>query len=55
MIYVVHRINLAGAEGYERLWRWQLFFCALARLPMLVGLLLLILGLECRFLKNRVP
>jgi hypothetical protein len=50
--YVIDRINLADAEGYERLWRWQVFFFGVARLPMLVGLLVLILVLEHRFLRN---
>src|SRR5438094_496765 len=34
-VYVSSRISLPGAEGYERLWSWQLFFFAIARLPLL--------------------
>ena len=32
-VYVTSRIALPGAEGYERLWDWQLFFFAIGRLP----------------------
>ena len=52
-VYVTSRIALPGAEGYERLWDWQLFFFAIGRLPFLVILLGVILWLERRISGRR--
>ncbi len=52
-VYVTSRIALRGAEGYERLWDWQLFFFAIGRLPFLVILLGVILWLERRISGRR--
>ena len=51
-VYVTARIALTGAEGYERLWSWQLFFFVIARPPLLVVLLGVILWLERRISKR---
>ncbi len=50
--YVNHRIHLSGAEGYERLWNWQLFFFSVTRLPILLLILAAILLVERRFLSR---
>jgi len=52
-VYVTSRIALPGAEGYERLWDWQLFFFAIGRLPLLVIVLGVILWLERRISGRR--
>jgi len=52
-VYVTSRIALPGAEGYERLWDWQLFFFAIGRLPFLVILLGVILWVERRISGRR--
>ena len=51
--YLVDRINSRDAEGYERLWDWQLFFFALHRLPVLVLLLVVVLWGEFKRLPRR--
>lgn len=51
--YVMRRTGLAGAEGYEQDWDWQLFFFALTRLPILLLLLLLIIWWEAKHLRLR--
>ena len=50
--YVMNRISLPGAVGYERAWDWQLFFFALTRLPLLTWLLAVVLWLEWRWLRG---
>ena len=52
-IYISETIALPDAEGYEKLWDWQLFFFSLVRLPILLVLLLVVLWLEYRFLPDR--
>jgi hypothetical protein len=51
--YVVSRISLPGAVGYERGWDWQLFFFAITRLPILALVLALVLWVEWRWLPGR--
>ena len=55
--YASVRTALPDAEGYERLWDWQLLFFSLVRLPVLVVLLVVVLLLEHKFLPgpNRGP
>ncbi len=51
--YVVDRISLPGAVGYERAWDWQLFFFATTRLPFLALLLAVVLWLEWKWLPTK--
>jgi uncharacterized BrkB/YihY/UPF0761 family membrane protein len=51
-IYISETIALPDAEGYEKLWDWQLFFFSLVRGPILLVLLLVVLWLEYRFLPD---
>jgi hypothetical protein len=44
--YVASRICLPDAEGYEKLWDWQLFFFFITRFPLLLVLLGAIIILE---------
>jgi hypothetical protein len=44
--YIVSRVNLPGAVGYEADWSWQLFFFGLVRLPFLMAGLVVVLCLE---------
>ncbi len=37
--YVSRRISIPDAEGYEKLWDWQLFFFSIVRLPLLLCVL----------------
>jgi len=50
-VYVVSHATSAGAEGYEKLWDWQLMFFALTRLPILVVVLLVVVFLETRYFR----
>jgi hypothetical protein len=45
-VYIVSRIGLPDALGYEADWSWQLFFFALIRVPLLVIGLVVALYLE---------
>jgi len=49
--YIIARVSLPDAVGYERAWDWQLFFFGLTRLPLLVAMLALVLWLESRWLR----
>jgi hypothetical protein len=51
-LYVTSRTGLAGAEGYEAEWDWQLFFFAITRLPLLLIVLGIVLWLERRLLRQ---
>jgi hypothetical protein len=45
-VYVVSRISLPDALGYDADWSWQLFFFALVRAPLLIVGLVVALYLE---------
>ncbi|OLC13323.1 MAG: hypothetical protein AUH29_13485 [Candidatus Rokubacteria bacterium 13_1_40CM_69_27] len=44
--YILHRVSLPDAVGYEADWSWQLFFFSLVRLPLLIAGLVAVLCLE---------
>ena len=50
--YIVTRVSLPNAVGYERAWDWQLFFFSLTRLPLLVAMLILVLWLEWKWIRS---
>jgi len=52
-VYIVNRINLPNAHGYEGQWDWQLIFFSLVRLPLLIVGLIIVLWLEQRLLFRR--
>ena len=52
-LYVKNVLSLTGLQGYEAEWDWQLLFFAIVRLPWLVLVLAVILGLEITFIKNK--
>jgi hypothetical protein len=48
--YEASRISLPDAEGYEKLWNWQLFFFLITRFPLTLILLVTIVLLEFKLL-----
>ncbi len=51
--YVLTRVGSEQAEGYEKLWDWQLGFFLIARLPILLVVLAVLLFIEHAFLKKQ--
>jgi hypothetical protein len=54
-IYVVSRLALPDAVGYETDWSWQLFFFSLVRLPLLILVLGALLYVEHRLFSRGSP
>ncbi len=54
-IYVSSRVGLLDAVGYEADWSWQLFFFSLARLPLLILVLGVLLYVEHLFWSHGTP
>lgn len=51
-LYVMDHVGSKGAEGYERLWDWQLFFFLITQFPIFVMVLVVILWFERLYLKR---
>jgi len=52
-VYVASILNNSGLQGYESEWQFQLLMFSMVRLPMLIGVLAVIIGLEVVLLQNK--
>lgn len=50
--YVMDRVNLSNAVGYEKEWDWQLLFFSITRLPLLIAGLCLVLWFEAKLIRS---
>ena len=50
--YIIDRVSLADATGYEKEWDWQLFFFCITRLPILLAGLGFVLWFETKLIRR---
>jgi hypothetical protein len=52
--YIASILNQSGLQGYESEWQFQLLMFSIFRFPFLVFALLVIIGVEVKFLRYQV-